>query len=431
MRQTDSGKPSVFLGPLEISGYYGNLERGLREIGVAARLVTLHPNPYGFEQAERNPLPARLAVHAVLIHRRAPTPLRIFTGGLYLIACLLVLAWSLPRFDSYIFAWGESLLPRNLDLPVLRLFCKKITVVLGHGSEARPPYMSTPLEQSPPFSDRAFASLNAETRAVCKKVRRIECWAHTVIGLPTTGQFFRQPFINFYSLGLPTPAPAAAQESGIIQKETGRVRVLHVPSKPLVKGSLLIRQCMEVLTSKYPFIDYVELTDRPHAEILEAIERATFVVDQVWSDIPMAVVGTEAASLGKATIIGGYSWRVWQEVLAAEDWPPTVLTTPECLLETIESCILDPASMVEIGARARAFVETRWSCSTVAANYMRLLRGETPRAWLVDPSGIDYGYGCGVSRSNVNDMVLGLVERYGFGSLRWSKAQKVYDFNTT
>lgn len=430
MPPTREKPPTVFLGPLEISGYYGNLERGFTEIGVRARLVTLHPNPFGFEQPQPNPWPARLVSRAVLMHRKAAAPVRLITGGLYLLACVLVLLWSLPRFNSYVFTWGMSLLPWNLDVPLLRLLGKRVIVVLGHGSEARPPYMSTPPPGSPPFAGQMLRRLAAETDRTARKVRRIERWATWVIGLPVTGQFFTRPFANFYALGIPTPQPAdGAPKTSVDGLDVAEIVVVHVPSKPEVKGSAFIRECMDTIVARYPHVRYVELTGRPHAEILQAIRGATFVVDQLWSDIPMAIVGTEAAALGKATVIGGYAWGYWKRFLAAEDWPPTVTTLPEDLLATLESCIADVGGMAELGAQARQFVATRWSPVAVARNYLRILAGDIPDDWLIAPSDITYGYGCGVSREHVDVMVKGLADRYGTHSLRWPLASQVYELD--
>ena len=45
------------------------------------------------------------------------------------------------KYDIFIFGFGQSLLRSNLDLPILKLFGKKIISNLCHGSEARPPYI--------------------------------------------------------------------------------------------------------------------------------------------------------------------------------------------------------------------------------------------------------------------------------------------------
>lgn len=421
---TRSRTPRVFLGTQEISGYYGGLEAGLLAIGVEARLVTTHPHPFGYTQARANPRPAAWASRAVLLHRRSSGVVSVIAAAAYVAASILLLLWSLPKFDVFVFGWGISILPGNLDIPVLRLFRKQVISVLGHGSEARPPYMSTPPAELP-LSPTELRALRDATAATARKVRRVERWSTRTVGLTTTAQFFRHPFVDFYRLGLPT---TQRERDGIPRPPIdGELVVVHVPSNPAVKGTVFIRSCMERIMAANPHVRYVEISNRPHAEVIEALESATLVVDQLWSDIPMAVVGTEAASLGTATVISGYAWPEWHSRWSSEDLPPTILSTPDTLQPDIEGALADPESTRAVGAAARAFVATRWSPETVARNYLRLMVDDVPREWVVDPAGCRYGWGVGVGRDRVESMVAALVDAYGVGSLHWPAAVEVYD----
>jgi hypothetical protein len=417
--------PRVFLGTQEISGLYANLEAGFAEIDIPARLVITHPHPFGYAQASRNPWPARAASAAVLRHRRSSGVARVLAASGYALASLFLLVWSLPRFDAYIFGWGISILPGNLDLPILRLFRKRVVVVMGHGSEARPPYMSNP-DQSPPLDRPGLDRLAASTSRVAASARKIERWADVVIGLPTTGQFFTKPFVNFYQLGVATALTSGPRDLAQDGDDPDRIVVLHVPSNPAVKGTAQIRECMEAIVAANPYVEYRELSGVPHDEVVSALRECTFVVDQLWSDIPMAAVGAEAAAEGRATVIGGYAWDIWPNLLEPHAVPPAVMTSPEDLQMTIERCIGDLDATREIGRRAREFVSEAWNRAAVARNYAEVIRGAVPSGWLVDPSRIRYGWGCGTSKENIETMVSQLVDAHGVDALCWPAAREVY-----
>lgn len=421
MPERAKSRRKVFLGTQEISGYYNNLEIGFMRIGVQARFVTTHPHPFGYPQSHRNPWPARCASSAVLMHRRSSGLLRALAAGAYLISSVLLLLWTLPRFNTYIFAWGVSILPRNCDLRLLRLFGKTVVTVLGHGSEARPPYMSSP-SRAFPLSAQQLRSLREETAAMAAKVRRVEKYSSHTVGLPTTAQFFESSFVDFYRLGLPT----SAVDDGPVVRDDDDIVIVHVPSNPAVKGSAFIRACVEEIAKVNPRVRYVELSNRPHSEILDALRTAVLVVDQLWSDIPMAVVGTEAASLGTATVISGYAWPEWRARWKCEDLPPTILATPDTLHSDIERALADLESTRELGERAREYVLSRWSPGAVARNYLRMLDGDVPGEWIVDPATLRYGWGVGVEREDVREMVSGLVDSFGVDSLEWPAAVEVY-----
>lgn len=416
--------PRIFLGPIEVSGYYANLESGFRHSGTVARLVTLHPHPFGFSQAQPNPWPARLTQLWVRAHRRVPAALKVVTGGLYVVSSLLVLLWTLPRFDTYIFTWGQSLLPRNVDLPFLRALRKNVIVVIGHGSEARPPYMAT-AETSRPWGDRDTDALARQTRAVARHVRMIERWASITIALPATAQFLTRPFVNFYTLGIPTPASAPVTDPDSISSDD-LITVLHVPSKPMVKGSALIRDAVEAVRLRHPSIVYREITGRPHSEVLAAIAECDLVIDQLWSDIPMAVVGTEAAALGKPTIIGGYAWDEWAGWLSPDDWPPTITSAPNDLADTLAAAIDDLPATRLLGRRAAEFVIGRWSPRSVADRYLALIADGPAASTVVDPAEVLYAWGCGVSSEDILERVESLIARHGMAALEWPRGEAVY-----
>lgn len=423
--------PRIFLGPLEISGYYSALERGFHEQGLQARLVTLFPNPFGYTQATRNPWPARWAHRIVLRHRTLRGAQRVITGALFVLASAFLVIWAVPRFSHFVFSWGTTLLPRQVDLRVLRLLGKHVTVVVGHGSEARPPYMATP-EAAVPLDASALAALASSSAAIAARLRRLERRADIVIGLPTTSQFLERPFVDFLALGIPTPAATIGGDSTIpASAANSHFVILHVPSKPEVKGTAQIREAVRRVAARNPDVRYVELSGRSHREVLEAIGAASLVVDQLWSDIPMAVVGTEASAAGVPTLIGGYSWDVWRQLLAPGATPPTFWFEPDHLESAIEERIADRVGTRQTGFMAREFVEREWAPAVVAGRYAQLLRGAAPADWTIEPRSVVYGYGCGVSRENVDIMVSQLVDAYGIGSLHWRDAASAYRLETT
>lgn len=414
----------VFIGLQEISGYYSGLESGLNDIGVAARFINIHPHPFGYAQTQDNPAFARQAVKAVLRHREANRLGRQYWAFWYLLNVTGLLFWSLSRFDAYIFAWGQTFLPVNLDLLLLRALRKRVIVNVGHGSEARPPYMSYLHE------DIKAEELNRRTRDMSRRLRRLERWATYLIGLPTTAQLLRNDFINFYALGLPIEQNTHHSTLNSVDRKQRSsretIRLLHVPSKPQVKGSAHIRVAVEKLRESRPEIEYLELTDVPHDEVMRALEDCDIVIDQLWSDIPMAVVGVEAALRAKPSVIGGYAWGFWDSILPLASMPPAVRFEPEELMATLEICVNDIHRMRQLGLEAYRFVSENWSTQNVARRFERLIIGEIPLEWLFVSEKVQYAYGGGLSKEKLFEQVLLLVENFGWNSLKWPAAFSVY-----
>lgn len=429
MRAEKLNSPRILLGPQEISGYYQNLELGFLEIDVQARLVTTHPHPFGYTQAQKNPYFARVASNAVLKHRTSRYVAKLFWASLYFFASIGLVFWSLSRFDIYIFAWGTSFLPLNIDIPLYRLFNKKVIVVMGHGSEARPPYMSTPPHDGFPASATEIHQLQRQVRRVASSVRRNERFANRVIGMQMTAQFLTRDFIDFYRLGLPTPeSQNVVIEQSQVQPQSGFV-VLHVPSNKAVKGTEYIRETMAGITQKYADVEYRELSGVKHSQILEAMKSADVILDWLWSDIPMAVVGAEAAALGKPTIISSYGWPQWsrwEERCGGEFVPPVIRATPETLTEVVDTVLAQRKETVMLGVQAQAFTRTVWAPRQVASNYLRVIKGDLPEDWVLRPDQVDYLWGAGVSQEKVLTMVEALLTSGGSNPLRWIRGERLY-----
>jgi hypothetical protein len=422
--EKDTARPlSIFLGIQEIAGYYVNLEKGLTEIGVKARLVTTRPHPFDYGQAQPNPWPAEIASNGVRGFRKSKGIVLWWYATKFMFGSILTLFWAIPRYNTFVFGWGMSFLPGNIDILILRLCGKKVVSVLGHGSESRPPYMSTPPETLP-LPPKRLKGLAGEVRRIARRVRRLERWSTHTIGMLTTAQFFTKKFIDFYYIGLPTsnrvPNPPNA-DSNIFT-------ILHVPSNMAVKGTEHIRESVTQIMKRHSHVRYIELTGVSHEQVMSAMAEATVVIDWLWSDIPMAVVGTEAASLATPTIISSYAWPQWDswEKKNPGRRPPAIYATPDSLSQVIEQAIVDIQGTEAVGKAAYEFVTTRWTSAQVATTFVAAVRNNLPEEGYLSPEDVDYLWGAGVSQQDVKQLVGDLVRFHGENSLRWKRGADFY-----
>lgn len=378
----------IFVGLTEIAGYYHYLVQGLRERGHEVLYVgsTLCPHRYGDEVL---PLIPRLfeRVRGELL--RTPWRRPLHRGALQLLDAALTAAlfvYAALRCDGYIFGFGKTFLPLAVDLPLLRLLGKTVIVNLAHGSDARPPWIDGALMRKDGSwpSPRALRLRALYLRA---RIRVCERFAHFTIASPLTAHLFARPAVNWYMLGLPMDVARAVAAAGdaAAPRGDGLVRILHAPSNPIVKGTEEIRAAVARLIEEGLPIDYRELTGVPNAEVLAELSRCDLVIDQLYSDHPMAGLATEAASFGKPAVVGGYELEVLRRFLPGEMWPPSVKCRPDDLETTVRELVLDPALSARCGAAAREFARRRWDRRVVADRFARLLARDIPADWRFDP----------------------------------------------
>lgn len=406
-----AARPRVFIGLVETAGYYGNLDRALRGVGINSTFVNVFGHPFAYAESSSTSRTVRLSIW--LGRRRARTPreqlaAKVMWKSLHWASLVPLFVWAAARHDVFVYAFKSSFFEFR-ELPLLRLLGKRLVFVF-QGSDIRPSY----IDGSEMAADRdATIELCVElTRRKRIALDRIERSAHTIISLPTYSQLLRRTFVSFISVGIPYPAhPAPEAESS-----SDRVRILHSPSHPEAKGTPRIRAAIESLCTEGLAIDYVEVTNQPNDRVLGELARCDFVVDQLYSDTPMSGFPTEAAAFGKPAVVGSWDWDAALEHLVPDHVPPTHRCHPDDVESAIRRLVVDADYRRDLGERARRFVAERWSPEAVARRYLQLFDGEVP-TWACDPAEIRYVHGVGLEEDRVRELIRGVVEHAGTESL--------------
>jgi glycosyltransferase involved in cell wall biosynthesis len=402
----------VFIGPVEIAGYYTRLAGALREIGVEAVAVDLSGHAFRYEASSA---PNRWVDIATLATMRAEPARgrasRLFWRAAKAISRIPVLLWALIRFDAFIFGYGQTLFDGR-ELPLLRALGKRIVFVFN-GSDARPPYVDgADMGESKGMSIPACVAL---ARRKKERIRRIERYAHAVVSQPAFSLLFERPVVDFFRIGVPwIPASAEGSRGG------SSIRIVHSPSDPEVKGSARIRETVDALRAEGRHLELVELRGVANEVVREQIARADFVIDQLYSDAPMVGFATEAATAGRPAIVGGYAWPQLHEIYEADAMPPVEECHPDDLRAAILRLADDPAYREDLGSRARAFVQSTWSRRSIAERFLGLIHGDIDPGWLFDPRELTYVRGVGLTEERAREIVAAVLLAGGRAALQLS-----------
>jgi glycosyltransferase involved in cell wall biosynthesis len=405
----------IFVGPHEVAGYYANLTKGLRSLGSDCDFVCFVPHPFGYEGETRAPLIIRVGRWFNQFRGKKN---RLFIIRLLhaLLGELLTSIWgfyAIFRYDTFIFGFGKSLLPWNIDLPILKIFRKTVVVNLAHGAEARPPVIGGGFLK-PDGTNRSSNDLRILTRRNRRLVSFFLRYASVVVGAPfSTSQFSEVRFINSFAIGNPFDGTVTAYEFSDTERTDSLphsccVKLVHSPSYPAMKGTSVIIRAIENLKQRGHDISLVLIHGKPNSEVLYELERCDFVVDQLYSDTPMAGFATEAAWHGKPAVVGGYGLEKLRGYVPEGMWPPSKTCNPDQVEQAIEEMILDVAQRHRLGQEAQRFVREKWSAEEVAKRYLRLIKGDIPDEWWVDPLSIIYVEGTkheALSKESIRDVV--------------------------
>jgi len=388
-------KGRILLGLDDIAGYLSSLRKGFDRLGVPVDTVFTRPHPFDYEA---DPVPAWVRTWQRSAARQDQRPSFLHRLG-YVCWSLLIWLWALTRYRVFIFSFGKTFLPYNLDLPLYRLLGKQ-TIFVFLGTDCRADYLGA-CAYIDEWSAAQCAQAVADRKA---RLQKIERYADYLVNTPALALLLERSFVHIHKLGMPREVQVVPHEP----MGTGRIRVLHSPSRTGIKGSKRIRAIAERLQARHDF-EWIELTGRPNAEVLDEIARCDFVVDQLYADTPMAVFASEAACLGKPALVGGAYAEYLARHVEADDIPPSLFVPPDQFESAFERLLSDSVYRVELGHRAREYVQNRWQPEQVAARYLELIGDVVPASWWVDPLQIEAVAGVSFEADRVRAMIRELL----------------------
>jgi hypothetical protein len=156
------------------------------------------------------------------------------------------------------------------------------------------------------------------------------------------------------------------------------------------------------------------MINRPNADVLAELRECDFVIDQAYADYPMAGFATEAANFAKPAVVGGYAQKICSKIETANGMPCDLYCLPEDMEALAERLVVDPEFRRQCGEKAKAFVTSAWSRRTISDRWRRLLKGDVPEGWIVQPEQVNYVHGIGLTPDGLRQCV-SLFLRQGGG----------------
>ncbi len=403
-----SMKYKVFIGLTEIAGYYSNLKKGFQDIGVECTFIDLSSHPFQYGGDDETNIFVRM--YKWNQNQAIKYDHKILKAPFFILSHVLkipIFIWALCYYNIFIFGFGKSFF-NCLDLPILKFFNKKIAFVFN-GSDGRPPYING-ARHSLALGDYKNLSHKMKSNIIA-----IEKYADAIITQPAISHFHKKKVGNFIAIG--HPFTSITPDDCTHNNTSREITILHSPSDPIGKGSAHIRAAIADLKKRGYNINFIEITGKPHQEVIENLQRCDFIVDQVYSDLPMPGFATEAAWFGKPAVIGGYYKNYIHNDCLPEHIPPSLYCHPDEITSAIERLIVDKEYRLELGRRAQEFVRTQCTPEQVARRYLQIIEGTIPEEYMFDPNTIRYVQGYGMPESQSKEIIRNMIEHYGIESL--------------
>jgi hypothetical protein len=416
----------IFMGMTEIAGYFTRLSDAFQELGVENYFVDIGNNSDNYKKKHKMftnniIIKLRKSYSALVLEKNVRHKnVSKIKMGIYMI---LLFVWAITKANTFIFIYGNTFFSRipllkHLDLKLLKAL-NKVIIFVYVGSDSRALYSSAAINYM------NASEIVKKTKKQSKEIKNIERYASYIVDNPASSHFHTKKFINTFNIGMPIDEFVSTDL--IKTKASTTLTILHAPSNPEIKGTEIIRHEISRLKKKGHEFMYVELTGMPNSVIRENLDNCDFVIDELYSDCPLAGFSTEAALAGKAAVIGGYAKGFLEKVISEENMPTSFYSDPKEIEGMVEKLIIGEKAREEAGEKAKSFVKFNWESKIVAQKYLKIINNKFPESWYYDPYECDYIYGCGVSKEKIKATVTQIVGEYGIEALCLDDKQKLID----
>ena len=399
----------IFLGRMDICGWYSGMCITLREMGHEAEFLSLGNLAYSdWDMADSYWLTRRFRLAFLAMSEPNPGLLArltfVFWQRVYII-------WLGLWADIIVLKSGENFSTTGWDVRFWRRL-GVVVIIQCHGTDSRPPYLAGNVTRTNAQELRARI---AETR---ERMDAIDSSDALLIDNPLGGQFHTRAFFNGSILGNVVSSKKAAYIRSVPGQIAGATtRILHCPSNPTLKGSDLVRAVVGRLKAEGYDIDYVEIKERPNQEVMQALAEADVVVDEMYSDMFGAVFALESMHAGRATIVCGYGLDELERLQSIGTRMPTHFGRPEQLYDLLKALIEDADLRSSKEAEAREYTDSFGSARATAERLLRIAVGAAPDDWLVDPFSLTYFKGCVASEAQIHDNLNYVLQHLGSAGL--------------
>lgn len=409
-------KLKIFIGTRETSGYFGILKEGFKKLGYYCKFYDFysHNFSYGLDDNKESKTVKLFVKYIEKIEKNKLKGLnKIFVIIFTYILSFIIFLKSCVIFNVFIFYSNSGFWRlKPWDYYILKFFRKKI-IFVSLGTDIRPPYLNGKF-----INDKRYSldSIYRETKKVLLKIKRMESIANYIVSYPAHSQLLNKKFINGLIIGNPAYIYETEIKNNLENIDKSKINILHAPSHPESKGTFLIREVIEKLKEKgYP-INYVEISNKPHSEVLKEIKNCDFVIDQLYSDTPLPLLSVEAGLFKKPSIVAGYySEFIEYDLKNSKSFP--LFVCPEKIFEVAENLCKSKELCKEIGEKVYNFLIKNWSCEIITMRFIKLIEDKFPDDWWYEPYKIKYIYGYGISKNELLNFINMYIGKFSLEGL--------------
>jgi len=333
----------VLHAPVNIAGQASTIAEAQRTLGIESDVLVFNQNNFNYK-CDIN-----------LNLNEKTTIMKIFSIIMNFIKCAI-------KYDVFHFHFGNSLLPYNIDLPILKLFRKKI-IMHYWGSDVRQ------LDIAVNYTHLNMDELkkiypNAADDKKRKKISKINKYVNASI----VGDYYLLPYSPNSIVIKQAVDLTKIKFVGCRAQNNNTIKIVHAPSNREIKGTKYIFPVIQRLRDEGYNIDLILIENKTNEEVLEVCKEADIIIDQLLLE-SHGVFAIECMALGKPVLC-----RIDEKIMKYYPDLPILNTNPDNLYENLKLLIENPELRRELGEKGRKYVENVHDSKKIAKQLLELYK---------------------------------------------------------
>jgi len=349
----------IFIGPTDIARIGATLADAFRKRGIKVTVVS----------GELNPTQDGMKYDIVVSTRGKNIIQKVF---MYLHLFLTVMF----QHNAFIFLFGVSLLPYNLDLPILKLL-GKTTVMWFVGSDiSNYECLEAAAKKAGVkyYISKDQGMGTGDLKSKLRMIHKIEKYVDYIISYPSISQLLTRKYIR---MDIPLDI------NNITYNKTPNkiALIVHAPTDDKIKGTTQVLAAMKRLKSEGYDFELQLFKGMSNVQVLKALSEADISVDQLFAHFP-GMFAVESMAAG-CVVLGGNI----PEFSGFPKESPIIHTDPDNIYQNLKILLGNPRLRQELGQKGRKYVEKYHNSLKIADDFIRLLTtGETEEIYTAKQS---------------------------------------------
>ena len=269
--------------------------------------------------------------------------------------------YCLANYDIFHFHYGQSLLPYNWDLPILRLLGKKTLMQYWGTDIIQFDIAVKRTEYSPEEIQEVFHKQDDNLKR--QKIAQME----KKVDLTIIGDYALQIFSPKSKI---VPIALDLNQFKFVGVEEGphKLKVVHAPSNRLVKGTDHIIKILDQLQKDGLDFELILVEGKSNAEAMEIYKSADLIIDDIMQG-PYGILCMEALALGKPVMC-----HIDQSLVAHYPGLPIINVSPHNLAQQVKKVLEDTKMRVDLSYEGRKYMEANHDIMKTAEKFIDLYR---------------------------------------------------------